>query len=100
LKSASSDEIREADGAPPCKRMNLDPPAVSLNRYRNFIKVMFNYCFLMKKPHCIDKEHFKIFMASLEEDHYISAEVDDCLKKLEDENKVMLSDGDIFILNN
>ena len=54
----------------------------------------------MKKPHCIDKEHFKIFMASLEEDHYISAEVDDCLKKLEDENKVMLSDGDIFILNN
>ena len=68
---------------------------VTLDKYRQFIRLLFE-CSTFTDH--MDVLELRRFIASSKKTDFSLTEFDACLKKMEEENKVMLNESDIFIL--
>merc|ERR1712083_1055523 len=115
-KSADTPSKRkrsEDDSATPSKKKRVDPeaeamleveaPPVSVeldqDRYKQFMQLLHKCCAEKNQAQSLEIEVIRAFFAKSERKKpFNNAEIDACIDKMADENKVMRSDDTVFII--
>eukprot|EP00092_Neocalanus_flemingeri_P087718 GFUD01110762.1.p1 GENE.GFUD01110762.1~~GFUD01110762.1.p1 ORF type:complete len:437 (-),score=129.25 GFUD01110762.1:1392-2525(-) len=103
----------EEDSATPSKRKKADPAAeailavepavkaveVDQERYRHFMQLLHKCCAEKNQAQSLEIEVIRSFFVKVEKKNpFNNAEIDTCIDKMADENKVMRSDDTVFII--
>jgi len=103
----------EEDSATPSKKKKVDPSAeamlvvepvaasveVDQERYRHFMQLLHKCCAEKNQAQSLEIDVIRSFFAKAErKTPFNNAEIDTCIDKMADENKVMRSDDTVFII--
>ena len=92
VESCNVSEIHEVEPVTPNAEVDQE-------RYRQFIKLLHKYREDKDQAHSLEIGAIRTFFAKAEiKNTFINAEIDACIKKMADENKVMRSDDIVFTL--
>merc|ERR1719340_297680 len=103
----------EDDSATPSKKKRVDPEAEAMleveappasveldqDRYKQFMQLLHKCCAEKNQAQSLEIEVIRTFFAKSERKKpFTNAEIDACIDKMADENKVMRSDDTVFII--
>jgi len=103
----------EEDSATPSKKKKVDPTAeamltvepeatpveVDQERYRHFMQLLHKCCAEKNQAQSLEMDVIRSFFVKVEKKNpFNNAEIDTCIDKMADENKVMRSDDTVFII--
>merc|ERR1719402_1121158 len=103
----------EEDSATPSKKKKIDPTAEALlavepeatpvevnqERYRHFMQLLHKCCAEKNQAQSLEIAVIRSFFVKVEKKNpFNNAEIDTCIDKMADENKVMRSDDTVFII--
>merc|ERR1719370_473315 len=103
----------EDDSATPSKKKRVDPEAEAMleveappasveldqDRYKQFMQLLHKCCAEKNQAQSLEIEVIRTFFAKSERKKpFTNAEIDACIDKVADENKVMRSDDTVFII--
>jgi len=103
----------EEDSSTPSKRKKVDPTAeailavekaptpveITQERYRHFMQLLHKCCAEKNQAQSLEMELIRAFFAKAEKKTpFTNEEIDTCIDKMADENKVMRSDDTVFII--